>query len=165
VSAEPSSVPAPSALALAGLAGLFPSDIGGGPVNIDMDLTGPEYLSQIVNFKPMEQKVTKALKKRKAKAADLSFAIGSSGSGALIAAFQVKDAAIKPFVNVLLESLAMERTGEAVPAADVAGKDAFEVTSGFLLGGGTGYAYPKDDVLWLVFAFGPDQAEVFEKLP
>ena len=77
----------------------------------------------------------------------------------------MKDGAIKPLVNVLLASLDMQRTGDAVPSADVAGKDAFEVTSGFLLGGGEGYAYPKDDVLWLVFSFGPEQAEIFEKLP
>jgi hypothetical protein len=165
VSPGPSSAPAPSTAALTGLAALFPSEIGGGPVSFDANMTGPEFLSQIINFKPMEQKINKALKKRDLKAADLSFVIGSSGSGALIAAFQVKDAAIKPLVNVLLESLAMERTGGDVPPEDVAGKDAFGVTSGFLLGGGEGYAYPEDDVLWLVFAFGPDQAEIFAKLP
>ena len=161
----PSSVPAPSTEALSGLAALFPSEIGGNPVSVDQNLTGPEYLSRIINFKPMEQKVTKALKKRDLKAADLSFAIGGTSGGSLIAAFQVKDGAIKPLVNVLLASLDMQRTGDAVPSADVAGKDAFQVTSGFLLGGGEGYAYPKDDVLWLVFSFGPEQAEIFEKLP
>ena len=79
----PSSAPAPSTEALSGLAALFPSDIGGNPVSVDQNLTGPEYLSRIINFKPMEQKVTKALKKRDLKAADLSFAIGGTSGGSL----------------------------------------------------------------------------------
>jgi hypothetical protein len=82
----------------------------------------------------------------------------------LIAAFQVKGGLINPPVNVLLESLAMERTGQAVRPEDVAGKSAFEVTGGFLIGT-SGVAYPKDDVLWLVFSFGPEQVAIFEALP
>ena len=70
----------------------------------------------------------------------------------MIAAFQVKGGAIKPLVNVLLESLAMERTRGGVPSEDVAGKDAFGVTGWLPDRWGEGYAYPKDDVLWLVFS-------------
>jgi hypothetical protein len=165
VSPATSGEPAPSTAARPGLAGRLPSDIDGNPMAVQADLTGPQYLSQIIDFRPMEQKVTRALKKRDLKAADLSFVIGSTNGGSVVAAFQVEGGAIKPLVNVLLESLAMERTGGDVPSGDVAGKDAFGVTSGFLLGGGDGYAYASEDVLWLVFAFGDEQAHIFEQLP
>ena len=155
---------APSGEARTGLAALFPSDIGGGPVSIDRALTGPEFLSQIVNFKPMEQRVTKALRQRKRKVNDLSFVIGSSQSGSIIAAFKVDGAKIKPLVQVLMESMAMDRTGQDPRPEDVAGKDVFGILGGFLIGG-EGFAYPKDDVLWLVFPTPNEQGEIFEKLP
>jgi hypothetical protein len=58
----------------------------------------------------------------------------------------------------------MERTRGNIRPEDVAGKSAFGILGGFLIGG-EGIAYPKDDVLWLVFAIPPEQTEVFEKLP
>jgi hypothetical protein len=156
--------PASSGEARTGLAARLPADIGGNPTSIDLELTGPEFLSQIVDFKPMEQKVTRALKQRGAKVTDLSFVTGSTDAGSLIAAFQVEGAQVKPLVNVLLGSLAMERTRQTIRPEDVAGKEPFAIMGGFLIGT-QGLAYPKDDVLWLVFSFGPDQAEIFEKLP
>jgi hypothetical protein len=156
--------PAASSEALLGLAARFPAEIGGNPVSIDRELTGPEFLSQIVDFKPMEQKVTRTLRRRDRKASDLGFAIGSTDSGTLIAAFQVEGGPIKPFVNVLLESLAMERRRGGVRPEDVAGKAAFGITGGFLIGT-QGVAYAKDDILWLVFSFGPEQVATFEALP
>ena len=148
--------PASSGEQRTGLAARFPTDIGGKPTSIDVELTGPEFLSQIVNFKPMVQKVTRALRKRDTKVGDLSFVSGGTGAGSLIAAFQVDGAQIKPFVNVLLASLDMQRTGQAVRQQDVAGKNAFAVTGGFFVGS-SGVAYAKDDVLWLVFSFDPEQ--------
>lgn len=158
------SVPAPSAEARIGLAALFPAQVGGAPVRIDRQLTGREFLSQIVNFQPMEQRVTRALRRRDRTVGDLRFAIGTTGSGSVIAAFQVEGGPIRPLVNTLLESLAMERTGQDVPAASVAGKDVFEVSGGFLIGG-QGIAYPEGEVLWLVFSQGDEQTEIFEQLP
>lgn len=158
------STPAASADARSGLAALFPAQIGGHPTRIDRELSGRDFLAQIVAFEPMEERVTRALRRRDRTVRDMSFVLGSTGSGSVIAAFQVKGGAIRPFVNVLLGSLAMERTGQDVPAASVAGKDAFEVLGGFLIGG-QGIAYPKDDVLWLVFSFGEEQVEIFEQLP
>jgi hypothetical protein len=146
------------------LAALFPTVIGGSPTSIEMDLSGPEFLSRIVNFKPEEQRLTKALTKQKKKVSDLSFAVSTSANGSVVAAFQVKEAAIKALVPALLESLGMQRTGQPVPPDMVAGKAAFEVLGGFLIGG-QGYAYPKDDVLWLVFPTPTEQAEVFQQLP
>ena len=157
-------IPTPSAAARSGLAALFPAEVGGAPVTIDRQLTGREFLAQIVNFKPMEQQVTKALRRRDRTVGDLSFALGGTGSGSLIAAFQVEGGPIRPLVNTLLESLAMERTGQDVPAASVAGKEAFEVSGGFLVGS-QGVAYPNGEVLWLVFSSGEEQAEIFSKLP
>jgi hypothetical protein len=112
----------------------------------------------------MEQKVTRALKQNGARITDLGFVTGATDSGSLIAAFQVEDAQIKPLVNVLLGSLAMERSRQAPRPEDVAGKPAFAITGGFLIGA-TGVAYPKDDVLWLVFSFGEEQAQILEQLP
>jgi hypothetical protein len=164
-SAAPASpVPSPLAAARTGLAALYPTEIGGRPVTIDRELTGREFLSQIVNFRPMEQQVTRALRRRDRTVGDLRFAIGTTGSGSVIAAFQVEGGPIRPLVNTLLESLAMERTGQDVPAASVAGKDVFEVSGGFLIGG-QGIAYPEGEVLWLVFSQGDEQTEIFEQLP
>ncbi len=159
-----SGTPTPSGEVRTGLAALFPTEVGNNPVTIDIEMTGKEFLAQVINFRPMEQKVTKALKQHGKKTGDLSFVSGGTKSGSLIVALQVKDAAIKPFVKVLLESLAMERTGQAVPPEDVAGKNAFEINGGFLFGS-QGYAYPKDDVLWFVSSVGPEVTEIFEKLP
>lgn len=159
-----SNAPSASVEPRTGLPALFPVQIAGAPVEIEVDLTGSQFLDQIVNSRPMEQRVTKALKQRKRGVGDLSFAIGASRAGSVIAAFQVKGGAIKPFVNVLLESLAMERTGQAVRVEDLGGKNAFAVMGGFLIGG-SGYAYPKDDVLWLIFPTPAEQTEVFEQLP
>jgi hypothetical protein len=150
---------APSPAARTGLAALFPADIGGSPVTVDV-LTGREFLSQVVNFRPMEQRLTRALRQRGRRIGDLSFAQAQTPNGSAILAFQVKGGPIRPLVNVLLEALGMERTGEAVPPEAVAGKDVFEVLSG-----AEGYAYQKGDVLWLVFSFGDEQTEIFEKLP
>lgn len=158
------SVPAPSAAARTGIAALFPTEIGGRPVTIDRKMTGREFLSQIINFEPMEDRVTKALKRRDRTVGDLSFALGGTGAGSVIAAFQVEGGPIRPLVNVLLESLAMERSTQEVPAASVAGKDAFGVSGGFLIGG-QGIAYPEGEVLWLVFPVADEQAEIFQKLP
>ncbi len=163
-SAGASVAPLPSGEARTGLAALFPTDIGGNPTTIDVELTGPQFLSQIIHFKPMEQKITRALKKGHKKASDLHFVTGGTNNGSVIAAFTVDGAAIKPYVKVLLESLAMERTGEDLRPEDVAGKNAYGVTGGFLIGT-QGVAYPKDDVLWLVFSFGEEQAEIFQRLP
>jgi hypothetical protein len=161
---SPAPSPAASAAARTGLAALFPAEVGGSPTNIDREFSGQEFLAQIVNHEPMEDRVTKALRRRDRSVRDLSFVLGSTSSGSVVAAFQVKGGAIRPFVNVLLESLAMERTGQDVPATSVAGKEVFEVLGGFLIGG-QGVAYPKDDVLWIVFSFGDEQTEIFSKLP
>jgi hypothetical protein len=163
-SAGASGAPSPSGEARTGLAALFPTVIGGSPTTINMDLTGAQFLSQIVNFKPEEQRLTKALAKQKKKVSDLSFVLGTSANGSVMAAFQVKNAGIKPLVNALLESLAMERTCDTVRPEDVAGKAAFGILGGFLIGG-EGFAYPKDDVLWLVFPTPGEQSEVFAQLP
>ncbi len=159
-----SGIPTPSGEVRTGLAALFPTEVGGSPVSIDVALTGKEFLAQVINFQSMEQRVSKALKQKGKKIGDLSFVSGGTKSGSVIVALQVKDAAIKPFVKVLLESLAMERTGQAASPGDVAGKAAFGINGGFLIGG-QGYAYPKDDVLWFVFSFAPEVTEIFEKLP
>jgi hypothetical protein len=159
---------APSAGARTGLAARYPAEIGGSPVEIEQQLTGREYLSQVINFRPMEQRITRALRQRDRRIGDLSFVVGSTSGGTVIAAFQVEGGPIRPFVNVLLESLAMERTGRPVRPEDVAGKDAFEITPGFLLGtGDPGYAYPSDDVLWLIFAppTSGEEVEILEQLP
>jgi hypothetical protein len=159
---------APSAGARTGLAARFPAEIGGNPVEIEQQLTGRQYLSQVINFRPMERRITRALRQRDRKIGDLSFTVGSTSAGTVIAAFQVQGGPIRPFVNVLLESLAMERTGRPVRPEDVAGKDAFEITPGFLLGtGDPGYAYPGDDVLWLIFPgpSGGEHVEILEQLP
>lgn len=158
------SVPAPSAAARTGVAALFPTEIGGRPVTIDREMTGREFLSQIIAFGPMEDRVTKALKRRDRTVGDLSFVLGSTAFGSLIGAFHVEGGPIRPLVGILLESLAMERSTQEVPAASVAGKDAFGVSGGFLVGG-QGVAYPEGEVLWLVFPAGDEQTEILERLP
>lgn len=158
------SQPAASAEARTGLAALFPAEVGGRPTHIERQFTGRQFLSEIVNHEPMEERVTRALRRRDRRVRDLSFVVGNTASGSIIAAFQVEGGAIRPLVNVLLESLAMERTGDDVPPASVAGKEAFGILGGFLIGG-EGVAYPKDDILWLVFSFGDEQTEIFEQLP
>jgi hypothetical protein len=158
------SVPAPSAATLSGLASLYPTEIGGRPVTLDAEMTGPEFFSQIVDFPEMERRVIRALERRDLDVEDLSFALGSTPSGSVIAAFRVEGGRIGPLVNVMLESLAMERTGQEVAAASVAGKEALEITGGILISG-QGIAYPEGEVLWLVFPGRDEQAEIFEKLP
>ncbi len=158
------SVPAPSIAPLSGLAALYPTEIGGRPVTLDREMTGQEFLSQIIAFPTMERRVTRALERRDLSVDDLSFAIGGTPSGSTIVAFRVEGGRIRPLVNTLLESLAMERTGQEIPAETVAGKEAFEVTGGFLISG-QGIAYAAGEVLWLVFPEGDEQSEIFEKLP
>jgi hypothetical protein len=158
-------VPEPSAptasAARTGLAALFPAQAGESPVSVEVQLSGRQFLSQVVGFRPMEQRVTRALRRRDMGIGDLSFAQASTPTGSVILAFQVDGGRINPLVSVLLESLGMERTGDEPRPADVGGKEGvFEILSG-----SEGLAYVSGDTLWLVFSQGPEQVAIFEQLP
>jgi hypothetical protein len=158
-SAAPSA-PAASAAPATGIAASFPTTIGGSPLTVNV-MSGREFLSQMIGFRPMEQRVSRALRRRDLGIGDLSFAQASTGNGSVIFAFQVDGERIAPLVPVLLESLSMERTGDEPRAEDVAGKEGvYEILSG-----SEGLAYESGDTLWLVFSFGEEQVEIFGQLP
>jgi hypothetical protein len=151
---------APSVAPATGLAALYPSEVSGGPVTVSV-MTGREFLSQVIGFRPMEQRVTRALRRRDLGIGDLTFAQGTTSTGAIILAFQVEGGRIAPLVSVLLEALSMERTGDEPRPEDVAGR---EGVFG-ILSGAEGLAYATGDTLWIVFSQGAEQVEIFEQLP
>ena len=105
--------------------------------------------------------MTQALRRNDMGIGDLSFAQGTTDNGSIVLAFRVEGERIAPLVNVLLESLSMDRIDNDPRPEDVAGK---EGVFG-ILSGSQGYAYVSGDTLWLVFSFGAEQVEIFEQLP
>jgi hypothetical protein len=153
-SPAPSVAPTASAAAV-GLNALFPTTIGGSPVDVEppginLDTADPKAMKRL----------TKELRKQDLTPDDLVFAAGFPQSGsATIIAIQAPGAKIGPLVDDLLNLLAM---GDSGKKKTIAGKKARIVQDqGYV----EYHAYPKDDVLWLVHADGSDLAEIFENLP
>ena len=90
----------------------------------------------------------------------MTAAQSQSGTAAIIA-IQLPGADIGPFVEPLLTLLDMREVDPQPDPQTVAGK---AVTAGSL-SGQAAYAYPMNDVLWIVFAQGADVTEIFQELP
>jgi hypothetical protein len=78
-----------------------------------------------------------------------------------ISAIRVRGGEIAPFVADLLPLLTSSTEVPQQTEGQVAGKNVTILTSGE----STAYAYPKNDVLWVVNAQEPLLTEIFQKLP
>ena len=153
--------PAPSSDGRTGLDALFPTAIGGSPMTVQ-----PATLGGFLSADPAKaaalKKLTKSLKSVGMTISDVPVAVGQTDAQtAAIIAIQVTGADITPFVAPLMELLDLRKSSTQATPDEVAGKDV-TVAEG---SGGTAYVYPKDDILWIAFAQGPDVTEIFQKLP
>ena len=153
--------PAPSSDGRTGLDALFPTDIGGSPVAVQ-----PATLGGFLSADPAKaaaiKSLTKSLKAQGMKVQDVPVDVGQTDAQtAAIIAIQVTGADITPFVAPLTVLLDLKKSATQPTQDVVVGKS----VTAFEGSGGTAYVYPKDDVLWVAFAQGPDVTEIFEKLP
>ena len=155
----PPTAPTPSFVGDAGLVALFPTDIAGSPTQVQ-SMTGQEIAAQSTDPGQIDQ-IKQLLASQGKTLDDLSVAFGGiSDPYTLIEAVRVKGADIHPFVAPVIALFLQGQEVQPTPG-QVAGKDVMV----FSANGSTSYAYPKDDVLWLVFGQEPALSEVIGKLP
>jgi len=155
--------PAPSFIGDADLVALFPKTIAGKPLQIE-SRNSDEVLASIDTTDESQaqtlQTLTTALGSQGKSMADLSVATAFSASGG-IEALRVKGADMSQLGPVLLPIFLGSMSEPVQSSAQIGGKTVTVITSGE----NSIYAYPKNDVLWLVFATDPDLTEIFTNLP
>jgi hypothetical protein len=137
----------------AGLAALFPTEIGGSPVSVQTMTEGLTMESEA------QAQVEDLLASQGKTLDDVSagFAFGMDPRY-LISALRIDGADAAALRDPFLAMSGVE--GTPTPA-QVGGKDVLIAT----ISGQTQHVYAKDDVLWLVVAEEPTLTEVFQKLP
>jgi hypothetical protein len=163
---QPSIEPVPSLVGDPELDAMFPADIGGSPV-ITQSLSGQEIASFVDPSDPEAQQLydqfLELLGSQGRTIEDVSAAFGATVDGsASITAIRVRGADINPLVEQLIALVTSTTVGAAqVTPSQVGGRNVSVVT----VDDETQYAYPSNDVLWLVEAEEPALTEVFQKLP
>lgn len=167
--AQPTPTPAPSYVGDPDLVALFPTQVGGQPVQVE-SRDSAEMLASVDPTDEATQAVLQTLQTALAtqgrSLADLSIAM-SFLSG--IYALRVKDADVSSLVGSMLPvftSSMLRMNDPQQQMAQVAGKTVIVITEGPDSPGAQKlYAYPMDDVLWLVSVTDPALTEIFQKLP
>jgi hypothetical protein len=158
--------PAPSFFGDAELQAIFPTEIGGKPVTVQT-LSGADLVAQSDPNDPEDQAQRQQLEALLAAQGrtidDVSVGFGFSFEPPPygISAVRVKGGDIAPFVPQLLPLLTTGMDNPQQTEGQVAGKTVTVLTSGAT----TAYAYPRNDVLWVVTAEEPVLTEIFQKLP
>lgn len=165
---EPTDTPAPSFVGDPELEALFPTEVGGSPLEMQSG-TGQELASQIDTSNPDDvaafKILTDALASQGKTIDDVSIAL-ASGSSAGIFGVRVRGIDVAVLQEQILPIFTTNMAEPQEGTAQVAGKTVTVITDGPDSPEATKlYAYPKNDVLWLVSATDPNLTEIFQKLP
>jgi hypothetical protein len=165
---EPTNAPEPSFVGDPELDALFPTEIGGSPLEVQ-SMNGQELLGQIDTSNPDDTAVLKSLTDALAsqgKTIDdmsIGYAFGSASS---IFGVRVKGIDISVLQEQILPIFTTNMAEPQEGTAQIVGKTVTVITDGPDSPEAQKlYAYPKNDVLWLVSATDPILTEIFQKLP